>query len=329
MISRRKAMQGLGAGLVAGYAAPSELAAQTVESPTQAAGAIARSAPSGQWATGGTAAMRAISSYPDPFARADTSCSLTCQQILGPCWAPRAPVRQDISEGEPGLPLRMALRLVQADGCTPIVGTEVEVWHSSMDGFYSAEDVEAGSFCTQGDQHATASYFFRGRAVSDAAGKLVFDGCFPGWYGGRAVHVHLLARPAANVGATTTENLSTVTQLYFPDVLTEEVFAEVAGYRDHGQPDTMNANDNVLRSLGDASPYTFGIEQMADGAMLAWKTISISSSETCGSRQMGPGGGFGGGGFGPGGPGGFGRGGRGGGFGPGGPGRFGGPPPGS
>jgi len=319
IVSRRTALNGLGAGLVAGFAGVSPVSGQTAGSDA----VITRRARGGTWVTGGTRAMAAAATYPDPFAAGDSACTLTCQQILGPCWAPKAPVRQDISEAEPGIPLRMALRLVEADGCTPVVGAEVEVWHSNMGGFYSAEDVEAGDFCTQGNEHATRGYFMRGRAVSDVAGKLIFDGCYPGWYGGRALHIHLLVRPAANVGEAHTENVSSVTQLYFPDVLSEEIFAEVPGYRDLGQPDTTNATDSVLRGLGgDVTPYLFGVDQMVDGAMLAWKTIALSSSTSCGSRQMdGPGGR---GGF----PGGF-PGGRGGGF-PGG-GRFGrgGPPAGA
>jgi protocatechuate 3,4-dioxygenase beta subunit len=293
LISRRAALNGLGAGVIAGYSGGLD----RIVSPAaaQSAADISRGAPSGEWATGGTAAMRGVAAYPDPFARPDAACSLTCEQILGPCWAPKAPVRQDISEAEPGIPMRMALRLVQSDGCTPISGAEVEVWHTNLDGVYSAEDVEAGELCTQGDPRAVAGYFFRGRAVADGDGRLVFDGCYPGWYGGRALHVHLLVRDAANVGDAHTRNASTVTQLYFPESLTEEIFATVPGYRDMGQPNVTNSRDNVLRRMSNPDAYVFGVEQMADGAMQVWKTISISDGESCGSRQMGRGG-FGGGG---------------------------------
>jgi protocatechuate 3,4-dioxygenase beta subunit len=284
-VSRRGALGGLGAGLLAGFGGVTDVSAQSAAD----AWPIQRS---GAWATGGTAAMHGITGYPDPFARADSSCTLTCQQILGPCWAPKAPVRQDISEAEPGIPMRMALRLVQADGCTPIEGAEVEVWHSNIDGVYSAEDAEGGAFCTSGNEHALAGYFMRGRAVSDLAGKLVFDACYPGWYGGRAVHIHLLVRPPGDAGDAHTRNAVSVTQLYFPDELSEEIFAEVAGYRDLGQPETTNATDGVIRSAGgDVTPYLFGVDQLDDGAMLAWKTLAISTEQSCGSRQMG---GFGG-----------------------------------
>ena len=283
--SRRRALKGLGAGLVAGAAGASVSRALA-----QSADAIVRGAPSGAWATGGTAAMQAAARYPDPFARPDSVCSLTCQQILGPCWAPRAPVRQDISEGEPGIPMRMALRLVESDGCTPMAGTEIEVWHTNMAGAYSADDVEGGDFCRMGNPDAQNGYFFRGRAVADAAGKVVFDGCFPGWYGGRALHVHLLARPPANAGEATTDNVSTVTQLYFPDNLSEEIFSSVPGYRDLGQPDVMNATDNVLGRLDDPAPYIFGIEQMADGdwRLRIGDIVSLDDAAAVASEQAAP-----------------------------------------
>src|SRR4051812_4584604 len=42
----------------------------------------------GSWATGGTAAMLAASSYPNPFASGIGSvCNLTCEATLGPCYA--------------------------------------------------------------------------------------------------------------------------------------------------------------------------------------------------------------------------------------------------
>src|SRR5690606_32075808 len=78
------------------------------------------------WAIGGTAAMVDPDGYPDPFAGG--SCALTCAMTLGPCFG-QSPVRRDISEGYPGIPLRLVLRLVDVDGCTPVEGAVVDVWH--------------------------------------------------------------------------------------------------------------------------------------------------------------------------------------------------------
>jgi protocatechuate 3,4-dioxygenase beta subunit len=274
-IGRRRALQGIGAGVLVG-ATGLGIGTKLLATGSPAAAA--------NWATTGTKAMLKAASYPDPFVVADQACSVTCEQILGPCYAPTAPLRQDISEGEPGIPMRLAFRLIDADSCAPLEGAEVEIWHTSRDGYYSAEDVEAGDFCTSGNERATASYFFRGRAIADPDGRIDFDSCFPGWYGGRAIHIHLLVRLPEHAGEANTRNLQTVTQLYFPDELIREVFDGVEGYAERGQPDMSNSRDSVLRRADSTEGFTFGVERMEDGAMIAWKTISVSAGEQCGSR---------------------------------------------
>lgn len=235
------------------------------------------------WATGGTAAMTAAASYPNPFTSglAEDTCALTCQLTLGPCYAPTAPVRRDVSEGIAGVPVRLALRVVEADStCTPVVGAELEIWHCNIEGLYSGNDVNQGNFCTGGDAAAQAAYFARGRAITDDDGVAYFDTTFPGWYSSRAVHIHFLVRRAAYVGGVQDTNASVVSQLFFPETLTAEIFADVAGYQSQGQPDTTFATDTVIGGA-DATPYVVGYGQMSDGAMLAWKTIAVSDSSSC------------------------------------------------
>ncbi len=252
------------------------------------------------WATGGTAAMKSAASYPDPFTSGAATCSLTCTVTQGPCWAPTAPQRQDISEAQPGIPLRLALRVVEADGCTPVEGAEVEIWHCDIRGIYSAKDVENVGFCTGNDAAALAAYYFRGRQITGANGSLVFDTCYPGWYASRAIHIHFVVRRAAHAGESTTTGSTVISQFFFPEDLTTSIFSSVEGYKDRGQPDTTLASDTVIGSLGDKEPYILDYAQMSDGAMLAWKTIAISDTDACGAT----GGGMGAGGGGQGGPGG-------------------------
>jgi protocatechuate 3,4-dioxygenase beta subunit len=235
------------------------------------------------WATGGTAAMTGAAAYPNPFASglADPSCALTCLLTLGPCYAPSAPVRQDVSEGEAGIPLRLYLRVVDADGCAPVAGAEVEIWHCNIEGLYSGEDVNRVQFCTGGDERAEAAYFSRGRAIADADGVLFFDATFPGAYPGRAIHIHFLVRRAEDAGGVQDDAAAVVSQVFFPDALTREIFAEVPGYQERGQPDTTLETDGVTRSVDDLTPYILDYRRMDDGAMLAWKTLAISEDERC------------------------------------------------
>ncbi len=261
-LSRRRLLKGMGVAL----AATPLLQFVGCNIPTDDTGDDSSGGASG-WVVGGTAAMIDAANYPNPFANdTGTECALTCAMTLGPCFA-ESVVRQDISEGYPGLPVRLALRLVQADGCTPVAGAEVDIWHCSVLGLYSGDD--ASDFCTSGDSDARSHRFFRGTQTSDADGQVRFDTCFPGWYSSRAIHIHFQVRLDGNEYV--------VSQLFFPEDITADIFSTLAGYVDRGQPDTTHTTDTVLGGT-DASPYIVNVARMSDGAMLASKTIVLRSS---------------------------------------------------
>jgi protocatechuate 3,4-dioxygenase beta subunit len=172
----------------------------------------------------------------------ETTCTLTPAQTEGPFFVETGLVRSDIREGKAGAELRLALRVVDADGCTPISGAAVEVWHADADGAYSAFDT------AQGNSADTAGEtFLRGYQMTDADGRVGFVTVYPGWYPGRTPHIHLMVL----VGE---RNLLT-TQLYFPESVTDEVYAE-APYAARGQRTTTNATDavgGISALLGDVS----------------------------------------------------------------------------
>lgn len=231
-----------------------------------------------EWASGGTASM--TGDYPDPFVAPTAACALTCAMTLGPCYADTIE-RQDISEGYPGLPVRLALRILD-EACEAIEGAEVDIWHTRNSGLYSGSD--AIDFCTTGDADARSHRYFRGVQTTDAAGRVDFDTCFPGWYAGRTVHIHVQVR----VGGT--EHVTT--QLFFPQTLSDEIFASHPDYEAFGEPDTTNTTDSVLGSTA-AAPYVVEHARQADGAMLAHKTINVRralSTDVCTVGGMGGGG---------------------------------------
>lgn len=233
--------------------------------------------PGSAWTTGGVAAMAPLATYAaavDGALAAASSCALACAMIKGPCFAPSAIERRDVSEGEPGVPMLLALRVVDAaSACAPVAGAVVEIWHTNSEGRYSGNDVEAGDFCTGGDARAKSGYWFRGTQTTDADGRVVFQSCFPGWYLGRAIHVHFVVR----VGASQ----SLVSQLFLPDAITTGIFGDVAGYVERGRPDTSLAHDGVIRGAREMSPYVLAVSRMDDGVMLASKTIAISAHDAC------------------------------------------------
>jgi len=203
-------------------------------------------------------------------------------------------VRRDISDGYPGLPMRLALRVVD-ESCKPIQGATVDIWHTAHEGIYSA--FAANSFCNPTDQDLSAEKFFRGVQETDANGRVDFDTCFPGWYSSRTIHIHFTIRIGNDEYVTS--------QLYFPDELSDEIITTHPDYSSRGPRDTTNQTDTVITADAVAD-YTLKTAKMPDGALLASKTLVIRSSladTLCTAPGGGPPGGFGGG---P--PGGFGGG---------------------
>jgi protocatechuate 3,4-dioxygenase beta subunit len=215
----------------------------------------------GPWAIGGTAAMTDKATYPDPFTTAATSCMIVAGTTDGPCTTTTELARVDVSEGWTGLPVRLAMRFVTA-ACAPIAGAVVKIWHTSFDGSYSGVTPNP-AMCLKQQSYSTAD-FFRGVQTTDANGIVYFDTCFPGWYPGRAIHIHV-------------QVASKVSQLFFPEILTTDIFANHSEYKTYGQPDTTFANDNVMAGIPQPSRASNIVEwaRMTDGAMLASKTITV------------------------------------------------------
>jgi hypothetical protein len=232
-ISRRDALRWVGSALAAGPLSSFAGCDQESEGPASVDDAGSGAA-AGKWASGGTAAMIALASYPDPFASVpDIACTPTCSMTLGPCHDDQAPEREDISEGHTGLPVRFGLRIVD-ERCRPVSDAN----------------------------------------VTDENGIVWFNTCFPGWYAGRAVHVHFSIRRSSRSGE---EYLTS--QLAFQDELTNEICGEHPDYAAHGLPDTATTADGVFPADG-ADRYAMKTDRMSDGAMLAWKTIVVRSALT-------------------------------------------------
>ena len=154
----------------------------------------------------------------------------------------RSDIRSEPSDGtlRPGATLALTFNVssVGTNGCVPLEGATIDVWHCDALGVYS--DATDPSFSTKGQK------FLRGYQVTDGAGKAAFTTIYPGWYQGRAVHIHFKIRNAAGAGKT----FDFTSQLFFDDSLTDQVHAQ-APYSQKGQRTLRNNGDDIFRSGGD------------------------------------------------------------------------------
>jgi len=138
--------------------------------------------------------------------------------------------RSDIREGKPGTPLTLALSIVNArNNCNALANAAVEIWQCDATGFYS-EYAQPG-------YNGTGQTYLRGLQTSDGAGRVTFVTVYPGWYMGRATHIHV--KVYVNRVAVKT------TQIAFPEDVTAEVYRSGV-YLAKGQSTTRNASDMVF-----------------------------------------------------------------------------------
>lgn len=167
-----------------------------------------------------------------------SACAVTNSETAGPfpTKVPANFVRKDIREDRTGIPLAIAITIKNANSnCAALAGAIVDIWHCDKDGSYS----EYGGSGMQ-SLNLTSVDFLRGRQTTDTNGIAAFTSIFPGWYSGRAPHIHVHVYNASGKSLL-------VTQIAFPFDIANTVYTtgQSAGYT-KGAQDTKNERDNVF-----------------------------------------------------------------------------------
>ena len=196
----------------------------------------------------------------------DTACVLTPEQDEGPFFI-AAEERSDIREDRDGLPLSLELQLVSAQGCKPVAGARVEIWHCDAQGRYSGypehlahRPFDSMRYLGGTNGHKTPENekrFLRGSQKTDADGVVRFQTIVPGWYEPRVPHIHLKVFNEGRAYLTT--------QLYFPGDLTREVYTTHPDYIAQGDSPYHHGNDMVLGQFPDASGLLLNPVGVDDG----------------------------------------------------------------
>lgn len=181
----------------------------------------------------------------------------TPQQIEGPYFVDekleRSDIRPDPSDGsvQQGVPLRLAINVYDIDGggsCLPLRNAQVDIWQTNALGLYS----DISGIGTGGEK------FLRGYQLTDNNGTATFTTVYPGWYEGRALHIHVKVRTFEGAEKT----FEWTSQFYLDDSVSDKVESQPP-YSSHGPRPLKNAQDSIY-----AGPSTDGMLQSNAGSRL-------------------------------------------------------------
>ena len=219
-----------------------------------------------------------LSSAPEAAAispAAYPSCTVSPEQSEGPFYFDAKLIRKDITEGRPGTVLHLKLKVVEGEECDPVRDAVVDVWSCDARGEYSGyETVYTAEGRVRGqrglpfdrEKHSddgrppfheepnNDETFMRGAQVTDAKGEVEFKTIYPGWYPGRATHIH--------VKVYLNDDEVFTSQMYFPEEVNEAVYSGEVYAGKEGER-KRNEEDGIFSS-SEGSPMV-AVTRVEDG----------------------------------------------------------------
>jgi protocatechuate 3,4-dioxygenase beta subunit len=156
----------------------------------------------------------------------NAACAVTPGETAGPYPSLTDLFRSDIRDGRTGTLLTLGVKVVNVNAaCAAVANANVEVWHCDSAGNYS----EYGS--------QSAQTYLRGIQTTNSNGEVTFTTIYPGWYQGRATHIHL---------EVTINGVSRkITQIAFPESVNSAVY-RTGVYASRGTNPTSNLSDGIF-----------------------------------------------------------------------------------
>lgn len=259
------------------------------------------------------------------------ACVLTSEQEEGPYYVDGAKLRGDITEGKRGVAVKLRVALVNSKTCEPLPDAALDVWHCDAEGVYSGftanspdgpgpgrgpgpdgrrgpggpgmppppgQQFEPGmppppGFGPggRGPRKIDETRFLRGLQITNRQGTAEFASLYPGWYSGRAIHIHLKVHLGGNAAETYRGgHVSHTGQLFFPEDLTEQV-AKMEPYAKRLQIHrTTQEEDQIFQSQHGSSSMV-RIERIRSGSnaegFVATATLAIDPEATPGPEGVG------------------------------------------
>ena len=156
----------------------------------------------------------------------NAACAVTPTETIGPYPSLVDLFRSDIRENKSGTVLTLTVKVVNVNAsCAAVSGANVEIWQCDA----------AGNYSEYGTQ--TAQTYLRGIQTTNSSGEVTFTTIYPGWYQGRATHIHV----EVTIGGVSRK----VTQIAFPESVNNTVYA-TGTYASRGANPMSNAADGIF-----------------------------------------------------------------------------------
>jgi len=217
------------------------------------------------------------------FARAhystiqNTTCLTAPEVTEGPYYVNNELVRGNITESQQGVKLLMDFGVMDTSTCQPMNNTFVEIWHSNALGVYGA--------------YTTSSFnsletWLRGGWYTDANGIVEVSTIYPGYYTGRAPHIHIMVHKdwSQSPNGTLVSHAGTllhIGQAFFPETWNDQVY-RVPPYPSNTQRRTLNNQDRFLTDASRNGYSAFTDVQFLSGSdmsggLVGYLTLGVDS----------------------------------------------------
>ncbi|WP_406317275.1 intradiol ring-cleavage dioxygenase [Streptomyces sp. NBC_00118] len=274
---------------------------------------------------GGSIAANAFAGETDTADRkseAESCYRLTSETTEGPYYIDADKLRRDITEDKEGIPMVLRLKVIDAETCKPLRNAAVDIWHCDALGIYSGyESLSTGGGGTPpsgapsgaptdqpsgtptgappggggggGHEEPTDDErYLRGTWKTDRHGGVEFKTIFPGWYRGRAVHIHTKVHVDGKWTDAGYEGGHTChTGQFFFEEAAVIASGKVAPYSTSTTERTTLTEDTIYDQSGTTGgllKLTYGKGRIAKG-VIGSITMAVAPDETHDSTDTQPG----------------------------------------
>ncbi|WP_443726664.1 intradiol ring-cleavage dioxygenase [Streptomyces beijiangensis] len=208
---------------------------------------------------------------------------LTSETTEGPYYIDADKIRRDVTEDKEGIPFALRIKVIDSESCKPLRRAAVDIWHCDALGIYSGYEAAsqgggggggtppsgAPTDAPTGTPTGTPpsggpggggggktdptdeNRYLRGTWLTDHDGFVEFKTVFPGWYRGRAVHIHTKVHVGGKMTDAGYEGGHTChTGQFFFDETSVLASAEVAPYATNTTERTTLTEDTIYDQSG-------------------------------------------------------------------------------